>query len=56
MPRAKGSRNTKPTRAAIATYYAMLRSAADEGDVAAAAELIKLHHLTNNTARLEKTQ
>lgn len=45
MPRTKGSRNTKPTRAAIQNYYALLRSAADQGDVNAAAKLIELDHL-----------
>mgnify|MGYP000032302552 CR=1 FL=1 len=41
--RPKGSRNAKPTKRAIAGYYGLLRSAADQGDIVAAAELIKIH-------------
>ncbi|WP_156963047.1 hypothetical protein [Halomonas alkaliantarctica] len=42
MPRPKGAKNAKPSRREVASYYAMLRSAADAGDVKAAAELIRL--------------
>lgn len=42
MPRTKGSRNIKPTKTAIANYYALLRSAADKGDVTAAGWLCQL--------------
>jgi hypothetical protein len=40
--RPPGSRNAKPTRREVAGYYALLRSAADDGNVQAAAELISL--------------
>ena len=42
MPRPKGAKNAKPSRREVASYYAMLRSAADGGNVQAAAELIRL--------------
>lgn len=40
--RPKGSRNAKPSKKAISGYYKLLRSAADGGDVNAAAKLIEL--------------
>ena len=40
--RPKGSRNAKPSRKAVAAYYALLRSAADSGDIHAAGKLIEL--------------
>lgn len=40
--RPKGSRNAKPSQKAISGYYKLLRSAADQGDALAAAELIKI--------------
>ncbi|MEA3250554.1 MAG: hypothetical protein U9Q35_03085 [Pseudomonadota bacterium] len=49
MSRPKGARNVKPSREAIQGYYRLLSDAADNGDTQAAAELIKLHHLTNQT-------
>lgn len=41
--RPKGSCNAKPSQKAISGYYKLLRSAADQGDIVAAAELIKIH-------------
>lgn len=41
--RRAGSRNTKPTQAAVAGYYELLKSYADNGDIRAAAALIELH-------------
>jgi len=40
--RPRGSRNTKPSKAAVANYYALLRQAADAGDINAAGKLIEL--------------
>lgn len=40
--RPRGSRNTKPSKAAVANYYALLRQAADNGDINAAGKLIEL--------------
>jgi len=45
MARTKGSTNAKPSKKAIKSYYAMLRSAADQGDLAAAGKLIELDHM-----------
>lgn len=45
MARTKGATNAKPTKKALRNYYAMLRSAADQGDLAAAGKLIELDHL-----------
>lgn len=40
-----GKRNIRPTKPEVAGYYALLRSAADNGDILAAAELIKIDYL-----------
>lgn len=45
--RPAGSRNAKPTKQAIAGYYGLLRSAADNGDTTAAAHLIQLDLLAS---------
>ena len=45
MAHTKGATNAKPSKKALKTYYAMLRSAADQGDLAAAGKLIELDHL-----------
>lgn len=42
--RPRGSRNAKPSQKSINGYYKLLRSAADNGDTQAAAELIKIHN------------
>lgn len=49
MARTKGATNTKPSKKAIKSYYAMLRSAADQGDLAAAGKLIELAKLDSLT-------
>lgn len=51
MARPKGSKQTRPTSKAIVGYYELLKSAADKGDVNAAAELIKIHHMTKQTQK-----
>lgn len=43
--RPAGSRNIRPSRAAIERYYRQLTTAADQGDVQAAGFLIRLHEL-----------
>ncbi|WP_168203165.1 hypothetical protein [Marinobacter fonticola] len=43
MARPKGSKQTRPTSKAIVGYYELLKSAADNGDTLAAAELIKIN-------------
>ncbi|MBO6811715.1 MULTISPECIES: hypothetical protein [Marinobacter] len=48
MARTKGSTNVKPTKQALKSYYAMLRSAADQGDLMAAGKLIELHHMDSS--------
>ena len=45
MARTKGATNAKPSKKAIKSYYVMLRSAADQGDLAAAGKLIELDHM-----------
>lgn len=45
MARPKGRTNARPSKAAIKTYYEMLKAAAGQGDVNAAGKLIELHHL-----------
>ncbi|MCL7940695.1 hypothetical protein M8009_10375 [Halomonas sp. ATCH28] len=42
MSRQKGSRNRKPSKQAIASYYKLLAHKADEGDTYAAAKLVEL--------------
>ena len=42
MSRPKGRRNIKPTKAEIGGYFALLRNAADKGDVTAAGWLCQL--------------
>lgn len=49
--RPKGSRNAKPTKRAIAGYYGLLRSAADQGDTSAAGWLCQLDLLNKQTAK-----
>lgn len=56
MKTRKGIPNIKPSRAEIRGYYALLRSAAQRGDAVAAAELIKIDHMTNQTQREVATQ
>lgn len=46
--RPQGSRNNKPTKAAIAGYFRMLRAKADKGDTYAAAKLIELDMIAAN--------
>lgn len=48
--RPKGRRNTKPSRRDVADYYALLREAADRGDVVAAGKLIELDLLKRQGA------
>jgi len=45
--RPRGSRNTRPSKAAIAGYYRLLQMKADQGDVAAAGKLLELDLLDN---------
>ena len=40
--RPKGSRNTKPSKAAIANYFRLLSEKADQGDVNAAGWLVSI--------------
>lgn len=40
--RPRGSRNTKPSKAAVANYYRLLQTKADEGDTTAAGWLCQL--------------
>lgn len=40
--RPAGSCNLKPSRESVRNYYALLRSAADQGDINAAGKLIEL--------------
>ena len=40
--RAKGQPNLKPSKAAVANYYRLLRSAAEDGDTTAAGWLVFL--------------
>ena len=47
MARPKGSKQTRPTSKAIVGYYELLKNAAEQGATLAAAELIKIHHMTN---------
>jgi len=42
--RPRGSRNAKPSRQAIASYYRLLQAKADEGDTTAAGWLCLLDH------------
>ncbi|WP_046080101.1 hypothetical protein [Halomonas sp. HG01] len=49
--RPRGSRNRKPSKTAIRNYYALLREAADKGDINAAGKLIELDIL--DTTRKE---
>ncbi|KXS37469.1 MAG: hypothetical protein AWU55_2345 [Halomonadaceae bacterium T82-2] len=43
MSSRQGRRNTKPTRSEVASYYRLLKSAAESGDTDAARHLIDLH-------------
>lgn len=54
MSRPRGRKNARPSREAIASYYQLLRDAADKGDVSAAAELIKIDHMTNSERRIRQ--
>lgn len=40
--RPAGSCNSRPSRESVRNYYALLRSAADQGDINAAGKLIEL--------------
>lgn len=40
--RPSGGRNVRPTAKEVATYYELLRGAAQQGDINAAAKLIEL--------------
>lgn len=51
--RPKGSRNAKPSQKAITGYYKLLRSAADQGDTLAAAELIKIDLLSQRKENIQ---
>lgn len=44
--RPRGSRNTKPSKAAVAGYYRLLAGAADQGDTAAAGALVVADAIT----------
>lgn len=44
--RPKGSRNAKPSQKAIQGYYALLRDAADQGDINAAGWLVSITEQT----------
>ncbi|WP_421860802.1 hypothetical protein [Marinobacter salarius] len=54
MPRPKGGQNIRPSKSAILGYYKILRDAANSGDINAAAKLIELDHLTNQSPRPQK--
>lgn len=54
--RPKGSRNAKPTKQAIAGYYGLLRSAADDGDTNAAAHLIQLDLMSRSASCSEQPE
>lgn len=54
--RAKGSRNIKPSKRAIAGYYGLLKSAADEGDVNAAGLLVTNDTLDRHLAAQQREQ
>lgn len=47
MARPTGRVQTRPTKAAIRSYYEMLKAAASKGDINAAGKLIELHHMDN---------
>lgn len=49
--RPRGSRNTRPSKAAIANYYRLLQDKADQGDTAAAGWLLQLDLLDNQTRK-----
>ena len=54
MPRPKGGQNIRPSKSAIRGYYKILRDAAKNGDVNAAAKLIELDHLTSQRPRPQR--
>lgn len=51
MARPKGRENIRPTRKAIQSYYQMLRSAADTGDIHAAGWLLNLEQQRQGASR-----
>lgn len=56
MARTKGATNAKPTKKALRNYYAMLRSAADQGNLEAAGKLIELRLLENSKSEFPRHQ
>ncbi|RCV90495.1 hypothetical protein [Billgrantia montanilacus] len=49
--RPRGSRNIKPSKAAVANYYRLLQDKADTGDTAAAGWLLLLNEQRQDSER-----
>lgn len=56
MKTRQGRKNIKPTEGEVAGYYSLLRSAASEGDVNAAANLISIYEQQRARRRMEHDQ